>query len=142
MVKQVRTVLLYATKPVGLNYLTFPGCVLALPVISRAFNGAGRSVDHAYLTGWRRHLQHRGPLSSVSRTLNFRLTVRDNRPYVPVTPGPAAGWPDSLRGCCHHGYQYRRTIQGNGAEYQRNLEQRYFCKPLPGMAEQYQHRFG
>jgi hypothetical protein len=28
-------------------------------------------------------------LSSVSRTLNFRLTVRDNSPYVPVSPGPA-----------------------------------------------------
>ncbi len=27
-------------------------------------------------------------LSSISRTLNFRLTVRDNCPYVPVSPGP------------------------------------------------------
>ena len=45
-------------------------------------------------------------LSSVARTLNFRLTVRDNRPYVPVIDHRT----NPVYRYDRHGYEHCRTI--------------------------------
>ena len=70
----------YAAKPVGPNWLSFPATrnrtrlcprlstILAGLLITPAFPGGNINIE---------------ALSSVSRTLHFRLTVRDNHPYVP-----------------------------------------------------------
>ncbi|HNJ28865.1 MAG TPA: zinc-dependent metalloprotease family protein [Ferruginibacter sp.] len=79
----------YATKPVGPNYLTFPavsGSTRYFPRLSTV--QAGLLITPTLPGG--DAICNIEALSSVSRTLNFRLTVRDNRPYVPVSPGPAA----------------------------------------------------
>ncbi|MFZ1785937.1 MAG: reprolysin-like metallopeptidase [Ferruginibacter sp.] len=75
-------------KPTGPNWLTFPATTSA----TRLFPKLSTVQAGLYITPV---LPGGDPiadieaLSNVSRTLNFRLTVRDNSSYVPVTPGPA-----------------------------------------------------
>lgn len=74
----------HLTKPIGPNWLSFPSSssptkyfpqlstILAGQFTTAAFAGGDRTVQIE-------------ALSSVPRDLNFRLTVRDNHPYVPGT---------------------------------------------------------
>ena len=72
----------YAAKPVGPNWLSFPATVSPTrlcPSLSTIL--AGLLITPPFPGG--NAICNIEALSSVSRTLNFRLTVRDNHPYVP-----------------------------------------------------------
>jgi Metallo-peptidase family M12B Reprolysin-like len=72
----------YATKPVGPNWLSFPATqspTRLCPTLSTILAGL---LITPPLPGGNIDIE---ALSSVSRTLNFRLTVRDNHPYVPMS---------------------------------------------------------
>jgi hypothetical protein len=77
----------YPTKPTGPNWLTLPATVSGTRLMPRLSTvQAGLFITPPFPGG--DAICNIEALSSVSRTLNFRLTVRDNRPYVPATPGP------------------------------------------------------
>ena len=72
----------YSAKPVGPNWLSFPATVSPTrlcPGLSTIL--AGLLITPPLPGG--DAICNIEALSSVSRTLNFRLTVRDNHPYVP-----------------------------------------------------------
>ena len=72
----------YAAKPVGPNWLSFPATASPTrlcPGLSTIL--AGLLITPPLPGG--DAICNIEALSSVSRTLNFRLTVRDNHPYVP-----------------------------------------------------------
>ncbi len=72
----------YATKPTGPNWLSFSPSTnptRLLPKLSTIL--AGLLITPTLPGG--DAICNIEALSSISRTLNFRLTVRDNRPYVP-----------------------------------------------------------
>jgi Metallo-peptidase family M12B Reprolysin-like len=72
----------YAAKPVGPNWLSFPATVSPTrlcPSLSTIL--AGLLITPPLPGG--DAICNIEALSSVSRTVNFRLTVRDNHPYVP-----------------------------------------------------------
>jgi len=72
----------YAAKPVGPNWLSFPATrspTRLYPTLSTILAGLLITPPRA---GGNINIE---ALSSVSRTLNFRLTVRDNHPYVPMS---------------------------------------------------------
>jgi len=72
----------YATKPVGPNWLSFPATVSGTRLMPRLSTvQAGLLITPPFPGG--DAICNIEALSSISRTLNFRLTVRDNRPYVP-----------------------------------------------------------
>ena len=72
----------YAAKPVGPNWLSFPPTVSPTRLLPRLSTvQAGLFITPPFPGG--DAICNIEALSSVSRTLNFRLTVRDNRPYVP-----------------------------------------------------------
>ena len=72
----------YATKPTGPNWLTFPASTLPTRLFPKLSTiQAGLFITPPLPGG--DAICNIEALSSVSRTLNFRLTVRDNRPYVP-----------------------------------------------------------
>ncbi len=74
-------------KLLGPNWLTFPATISPtrlFPRLSTILTGASVTGP---LPGGDAGANTEA-LSAVARTLNFRLTVRDNSPYVPVSPGP------------------------------------------------------
>jgi hypothetical protein len=72
----------YATKPTGPNWLSFPATVSGTRLMPRLSTvQAGLFITPPFPGG--DAICNIEALSSISRTLNFRLTVRDNRPYVP-----------------------------------------------------------
>ena len=72
----------YAAKPVGPNWLSFPPTVSPTRLCPRLSTIlAGLLVTPHFPAVMQ--VANIEALSSVSRTLNFRLTVRDNHPYVP-----------------------------------------------------------
>ncbi len=72
----------YATKPVGPNWLSFPATVSGTRLCPRLSTIlAGLLITPPFPGG--DAICNIEALSSVSRSLNFRLTVKDNRPYVP-----------------------------------------------------------
>jgi hypothetical protein len=72
----------YPTKPTGPNWLSFPATVSGTRLMPRLSTvQAGLFITPPFPGG--DAICNIEALSSVSRTLNFRLTVRDNRPYVP-----------------------------------------------------------
>lgn len=78
----------FPTKLVGPNWLTFPATASPTRFFPRLSTvQAGLFVTPVLPGG--DAIANIEALSSVSRTLNFRLTVRDNSPYVAVSPGPA-----------------------------------------------------
>jgi Metallo-peptidase family M12B Reprolysin-like len=70
----------YAAKPVGPNWLSFPATVSRTRLCPRLSTILAGLLITPPLPGGNADIE---ALSSVSRTLNFRLTVRDNHPYVP-----------------------------------------------------------
>jgi len=75
----------YPTKPVGPNWLTFPASsspTRLFPRLSTIL--AGLQVTPPLPGG--DAIANIEALSSISRTLNFRLTVRDNHPYSSTPP--------------------------------------------------------
>jgi hypothetical protein len=72
----------YAAKPVGPNWLSFPATASPTRLFPRLSTIlAGLLITPPFPGG--DAICNIEALSSVSRTLNFRLTVRDNHPYVP-----------------------------------------------------------
>jgi hypothetical protein len=72
----------YAAKPVGPNWLSLPATVSGTRLMPRLSTvQAGLFITPPFPGG--DAICNIEALSSVSRALNFRLTVRDNRPYVP-----------------------------------------------------------
>ena len=72
----------YAAKPVGPNWLSFPATVSPTRLFPRLSTILAGLLITPPLPGGDA-ICNIEALSSVSRTLNFRLTVRDNHPYVP-----------------------------------------------------------
>ena len=72
----------YAAKPVGPNWLSFPATVSPTRLCPRLSTILAGLLITPPLPGGDA-ICNIEALSSVSRTLNFRLTVSDNHPYVP-----------------------------------------------------------
>ena len=68
----------------------FPGCVWLYRYFLRLSTVQAGLLITPTLPGGDAICKHRGPRVLFPEPSNFRLTVRDNRPYVPVSPGPAA----------------------------------------------------
>jgi hypothetical protein len=78
----------FPTKLVGPNWLSFPATASATRFFPRLSTVQAGLFVTPPLPGGDAGANIEA-LSSVSRTLSFRLTVRDNSPYVAVSPGPA-----------------------------------------------------
>ncbi|HWR33093.1 MAG TPA: zinc-dependent metalloprotease family protein [Chitinophagaceae bacterium] len=72
----------YPTKPVGPNWLSFPAITSGTRLMPRLSTILAGLFITPTLPGGDA-ICNIEALSSISRTLNFRLTVRDNHPYVP-----------------------------------------------------------
>ncbi len=77
----------FPTKLTGPNWLSFPATVSGTRLMPRLSTILAGLFITPVLPGGDA-IANIEALSSVSRALNFRLTVRDNCPYVPVSPGP------------------------------------------------------
>ncbi len=74
-----------ATKTSGPNFLSFSPTTSAIRVFPKLSTILAGALISGPLTGGDAGANTEA-LSSVSRTLNFRLTVRDNAPYSPTAP--------------------------------------------------------
>ena len=72
----------YPTKPVGPNWLTFPATASGTRLMPRLSTILAGLFITPTLPGGDA-ICNIEALSSISRTLNYRLTVRDNHPYIP-----------------------------------------------------------
>lgn len=73
-----------ATKTVGPNFLSWPATASPMRYFPKISSIIANSPTTAQIGGDAGMLSE--ALSSVARTLNFRLTVRDNAPYITTAP--------------------------------------------------------
>lgn len=73
----------FSAKPIGPNWLTFPSSTSGTKLFPRLSTILAGQFTTAALPGADDPTTFIEALSSISRDLKFRLTVRDNHPYVP-----------------------------------------------------------